>query len=585
MMRSVFRMVNFAVAALLAAIAPEVAGEQAEVSPYDFPYGYPFPEYPAGGASHPGLAGNYLREAPDPDRQGYRKRIGQYPLRLMQSGRTAEAIDYTNDYLATYPGLMTQELLFMRAMAQSQAGDIEAAAESMREAIDHAGMPPKRFLAGPRRMFEGLHEHEDFAALREAHRHEPVHGPMLGAMTDTSVRVWVRTVDEMPVRVVVSEHADMRDPQRSDAAESRADSDYTAVIPVSGLKPDTVYHYAVLLGEGEHAYRTVHQRFRTFPAEGSPARFQIAFGGCAGYVPPNERMWDTVLAADPLALLTLGDNVYIDDPESPDQNQYCYYQRQSRPEWRRLTGRAPVFAIWDDHDFGMDDSWGGPDVDVPYWKPMVWEIFTQNWVNPSYGGGEKQPGVWFDFRIADVHFIMLDGRYYRQDSGRRGGDGVENPSMLGPEQLAWLKETLTGSDAAVKVLVSPVSWHDGAKSNPGGLDTWKGFPKERAEIFGWIDDHDIDGVLLLSSDRHRSDAYRHDRPENYDLFEFGSGQFTNLHTHGIMEASLFGYNDLPSFGMLTFDTAGATPSVTYEIVNIAGETMNQLNVPLAGLRR
>ncbi len=562
------------------------AAEEATVAPKDFPYGYPFPEYSVAGAAHPALSGDYMREPPSPDRGGggRRKRIGQYALRLIQTDRVAEAIDYCNEYLARYPGLMTQELLFMLALAQTQAGDIAAAAESMEQAIDYAAIPPQRFLAGPRRLFAPLHEHPDFQALRDEYLHEPLHGPMLGAMTDSSVRVWVRVVDEMPVRVVVSEHADMRDVIRSDATMARADNDYTAVVAVTGLAPDTHYHYAVLLGEEERMYRTLHQHFRTFPPQGEPTTFQIVFGGCSGYVPPNERMWDTVLAADPVAMLTLGDNVYIDDPESIDQNHYCYYQRQSRYEWRRLVSGKPVFAIWDDHDFGMDDSWGGPEIDVPYWKPMVWEVFTQNWVNPSYGGGPEQPGVWYDFHIADVHFIMLDGRYYREDAGRRGGDGVENPSMLGPVQLAWLKKTLTESEATFKALVSPVSWHDGAKPGQGGLDTWKGYPGERDEIFGWIDDYEIKGVVLLSSDRHRSDAYRHGRPNGYDLFEFGSARYTNLHTHGIMEASLFGYNDKPSFGLLTFDTAGAAPSVTYQIVNIEGQTMHELEVALADLR-
>ena len=557
--------------------------EEPAVSPYDFPYGYPFQDYPLAGASHPSESGDYMRQPPPPSNLGHRKRIGQYALRLIQTERAEEAVAYCDEYLANYPGLMTQELLFMRALAQTQLGELDAAAESMDMAIDYASMPPQRFLAGPRRLFAPLHEHEAFVALRQQYLHEPIHGPMLGAMTDTAAKVWVRTVDERPVRVAVSANEDFLDPMVFGPVLSQADDDFTAVVDVTGLEPDTHYHYAVLLGDEQHRVRAQHQAFRTFPAEGMPTRFQIAFGGCSGFVPPNERMWDTILGARPLAFLTLGDNVYIDDPESPDQNQYCYYQRQSRHEWRRLVAGTPVFAIWDDHDFAMDDSHGGPEVDIPYWKPMVWEIFNQNWVNPPYAGGESHPGTYFDFRIADVHFIMLDGRYYRTSSGRRGEE-VENPTMLGPVQLAWLKETLTNSDATFKVLVSPVSWHDGAKPGQGGLDTWLGYADERAKIFGWIDSHEIEGVVLLSSDRHRSDAYRHEREEGYDFYEFGSGQLTNLHTHAIMDASLFGYNDLPSFGLLTFDTESEEPAVTYQIININGETMEELTVGLDSLR-
>ena len=35
--------------------------------------------------------------------------------------------------------------------------------------------------------------------------------------------------------------------------------------------------------------------------------------------------------------LLLGDNVYIDHPERPAVQKYCYYRRQSRPEYKRFT--------------------------------------------------------------------------------------------------------------------------------------------------------------------------------------------------------------------------------------------------------
>jgi phosphodiesterase/alkaline phosphatase D-like protein len=53
--------------------------------------------------------------------------------------------------------------------------------------------------------------------------------------------------------------------------------------------------------------------FRTFPKKGSKARFQIGFGGGAGYTPQHEKMWNTVAAHNPTAFLFLGDNVYIDN--------------------------------------------------------------------------------------------------------------------------------------------------------------------------------------------------------------------------------------------------------------------------------
>ena len=85
--------------------------------------------------------------------------------------------------------------------------------------------------------------------------------------------------------------------------------------------------------------------------DGPSEEFTIVFGGGAGYVPENERVWDTIGAINPRALLLLGDNVYIDDPKTPEMQLFHYYRRQSQPEWSKLAAKVPIYGIWDDHDF------------------------------------------------------------------------------------------------------------------------------------------------------------------------------------------------------------------------------------------
>ena len=205
----------------------------------------------------------------------------------------------------------------------------------------------------------------------------------------------------------------------------------------------------------------------------------------------------------------------------------------------------------------------------------MWKVFRNNWNNPAYGGGEKQPGCWFDFSIADVDFFMLDGRYYRV-KGRRQNVEVDNPSMLGRAQKQWLFEKLRNARGTFKVLASPVPWASGAKPGRAGMDTWEGFKEERAEIFAFLARHKIDGVILISADRHRSDAWKIERASGYPLYEFESSRLTNIHTHGIMPGSLFGYNEKCSFGLLSFDTTASDPTVTYRIINIDNAVMHTL---------
>lgn len=321
---------------------------------------------------------------------------------------------------------------------------------------------------------------------------------------------------------------------------------------------------------------------RTLPdtslkADTPTEKFTIAFGGGAGYVPENERMWDTIGAIEPRALFLLGDNVYIDDPETPEMQRFHYFRRQSQPEWSKLAKKVPIYAIWDDHDFTTNDGWGGPAIEEPSWKREVWEIFKDNWDNPAYGGGKENPGCWFDFNIGKVHFIMLDGRYYRESP--KGN----KPSMLGPIQLKWLKQTLK-KPATFTVICTNVPMAPNVK--PGSKDTWDGYAAERKGIYRFIADQKIPGVVILSADRHRSDAYKVDTGVEgmYPLFEFSSSRLTNQHVHPIIKSSLFGYNEKQSFGRVDFDLQADDPTVKYTIINIDGKAIHSHVVKLSELQ-
>lgn len=481
-------------------------------------------------------------------------------------GKHDAAIKHFDEYLAEHPGDL--ESLYGLAVAYTQKGDLGKAMGYAKRAVD-AGLPFERFLAGPRDLLKPLTDSDDFKALAATRAVELLHGPLLGCVTDKSARFWVRTAHEVPVQAIVyrASAGGMQIAAQSEVAKTSKQRDFTAVVSVAGLQPDTPYVYDLLV-DGKKLETT--WEFRTFPASGSRAKFQVGFGGGAGYTPQHERMWNTVASHRFPAFLLLGDNVYIDHPTQPQVQQYCYYRRQSRPEYRRFSAATSIFAIWDDHDFVSNDKWGGPEIGVPAWKIPVWRLFRDNWNNPAYGGGEKQPGCWFDFSIADVDFFMLDGRYYRTNP--KG----QQLSMLGPVQKRRFLEKVKNSKATFKVLASPVPWTPNTK--PGSRDTWDGYAAEREEIFSFLETNRIDGVILIAADRHRSDAWKMERPNGYDLYEFESSKLTNIHTHSIIKGCLFGYNKKCSFGELTFDTTKEDPEVTYRIFNIDNELIYTLTL-------
>ena len=493
------------------------------------------------------------------------KRWGVRQMARIEDGAYDEAIQCLQKALERWPN--DPEYFFGLAVAHAQQGQLEAAADYAQRAVD-AGLPFERFQAGPRALLAPLAETKAFERLAGRYGSQLVHGPLLGSVTDRHARFWVRTWQEVPVRVELrgpggQEHV-------SEEVSTSQENDYTAVAKVEGLASGTEYTYRLVI-DGERYPRS--WSFRTFPSKGEPGVFEVGFGGCAGYTPRHERMWDLIDEHDLLAFLQTGDNVYIDHPTYPGVQHYCYYRRQSRPEFRRLTASTANYAVWDDHDFGTNDGGGGPERHSPEWKVQVLRTFKNNWNNPAYGGanGREQPGCWFDFSVADVDFFMLDDRYYRTEP-----ENVETPTMLGPAQKAWLFERLRASEATFKFIVTSVPWAYGTK--PGSDDPWQGYKQEREEIFSFLHKERIEGVILLSGDRHRADIWKIEREGGYDLYDLENGRLTNLHTHEKLPGALKSYNEKCTFGRLRFDTQKANPEVHYECVTIDDEIAHDLTL-------
>ncbi len=502
-----------------------------------------------------------------PDKQY--KRIHQFALRLILLYRFEEAKTFLDAHLKDHPD--DAESHYLLGVWHSQQGQFEAAAKWLDQAVDK-GLPPGRIVAGPRDLFRGARKKSAwFNQLFESFKSRLVHGPLLGKVTHASASFWVRTASPSMFTIIASPSADFSNLQRIARGQTRAEDDFTGQAQLTSLTPNTRYFYRVEIDGRPATNNSDDFTFQTFGRPGEKTRLRLAFGGGAGFVPPHERVWTTIQSFAPQALLLLGDNVYIDDPESLIMQRYTYHRRQSRPEWRQLTAQTAVFSIWDDHDFSTNDCWGGPESHTPFWKPhYVFRTFRENWINPGYAGGDAQPGCWYTFSISDIDFIMLDCRYYRTNPKE------PMPTMLGPAQKEWLKRTIQTLNGTFKVICSSVPWDFRTKGD--SLDTWNGYQAEREELFFFFEEQQIEGILLLSADRHRSDAWKIDRPNGYNFYEFNSSRLTNQHVHKEMKSALFSYNKKQSFGLVDFDTRKNDPTATYSVVNIDGEIIHKLTV-------
>ena len=234
------------------------------------------------------------------------KRYGNAFIGLLVDGKVDEAIACIEASFEIWPN--DPELYFCLAVAYSKKEAWDVAAGYVQRALDN-GFPPGRFIAGPRSLMGNVHEHPIFKQI--LNQNPLIHGPLLGQVTDRSAAFWLRTALAYPVQVTLF-HAS-GDIVSQVQGETAPERDYTTVLSVEGLSPDTEYRYSLDINGSTNPETW---SFRTFPSLGKPVQFEIGFGGCAGYTPWQEYMWRTIAAHQfPLFLLT-GDNIYIDAPIS-----------------------------------------------------------------------------------------------------------------------------------------------------------------------------------------------------------------------------------------------------------------------------
>ena len=328
-------------------------------------------------------------------------------------------------------------------------------------------------------------------------RAEPPHvsfGPMVGHVGPNEARVWAKSSGPAELSMRVGEAADLADARLVGGASLADESGCMGAVVADGLKPSTRYHYALLLND-QPVTAPPYPSFVTAPQPGTSGRTRFAFVSCLGRgSAASAAAWGDMAERTPIdLLLMLGDNHYGDSTDPKVQRAYYAEQRRAAG-FRDLTSRTPTYGIWDDHDYGPNNS-----DRTAKGKEDSLRTFKEHWANPSYGLPDDA-GIYFKFSRGEVDFFMLDVRYHRSPNRSRD-DGTK--TMLGPRQLAWLKRELLASKAKVKFVAGGSEFQTN-----GHEDSWTSFARERRELWDFIRDNGIEGVILLSGDRHFTAGYQ-----------------------------------------------------------------------------
>ena len=236
------------------------------------------------------------------------------------------------------------------------------------------------------------------------------------------------------------------------AVTAFAASNWCVSVRVDGLDPDRWYSFTF---DGPSGL-SPEGRLRTAPAPGSsPTHLRFAFGSCQQRSSPYVAM-AAIEAENVDFFLHLGDYIYVSDDGTITLDDYrdVWQRFHSDPALTRLRSRVPLVAMWDDGEFynGIDRT--GDPARLAAAKRAFFEFQP---VLPTDGVDQAYRAFsWGDL----AHLPIIDVRSYRDpaveatDNETPEGGVVMEPdrTTLGAPQKAWLKEQLSGSSAAWKLV-------------------------------------------------------------------------------------------------------------------------------------
>ena len=351
-------------------------------------------------------------------------------------------------------------------------------------------------------------------------------GPMVGFGGIHEVTLWVQT--HYPAKVKFSYWIKGKPAliQNSQVLRTTREGQNIAKVTLSGLKSGTTFEYQVYVNKvlQKFNYPLEFQTQVRWQRKTSPPDFKFAIGSCAYFNLDHEdhygggyEIFEQIRAQQPDFMLWLGDNLYYgpEDWSSPEGMNRRYAAQRAHPSIQPLLAGTHHYAIWDDHDYGPNDSNRSFNL-----KGHALKVFERYWANPSMGLPEH-PGAFTTFSWSDVDFFLLDDRTYRAPGNTP--NHLPKP-LLGELQLQWLLDALAASRATFKIIaigsqvLNPYTRFEGYSQHS----------EEKNQLIQRLKDYNIEGIIFLSGDRHFTELNKlHIDPWFYPLYDFTSSPLTS----------------------------------------------------------
>jgi alkaline phosphatase D len=305
------------------------------------------------------------------------------------------------------------------------------------------------------------------------------------------------------------------------------ENNLSSKIVLSSLQPGAIYTFFL----ESKSFKTKIYEFTTqelWQWRKDAPNFSVVFGSCT-YVNDTEfdrpgkaygqsdSIFNVISELHPNAMIWGGDNIYLreGDFETQANMEARYIKARQIPSIQKLLSTCPQYAIWDDHDFGPNDSHSS----FQYKKESL-AAFKEMWGNSNYGFSNNENNcITGKVTLNDVDLYLLDNRSFRIPPGTVG----ITPQMLGKEQINWLIQDLKSSKATFKL----VAVGSQILSSVADFENYANYQEEREYLLKEIAENNIKNVIFLSGDRHFAELSEMTLSNNIRVLDITSSPLTS----------------------------------------------------------
>ncbi len=417
------------------------------------------------------------------------------------------------------------------------------------------------------------------------------HGVASGDVTNQSATIWSRSNSVSIMNVEYDTNENFSNYMYKGGSVANASTDFTAKANLVELVPGTTYFYRVWFSDLSDPNNTSNPaigKFITAPNQNGDfnnnATGEIRFiwgadlggqGYCRNEKTNGYRIFESMQSLNPHFFIAGGDMIYADgmcpakgpadrdnniawknvpggfrsiDSPSVDWENSSEVVEIFEDHWKynrndnylqNFLKNTSIYSQWGDHevidDFGSKwPYWNLENIDREGYPNIVKEGLAAFFHYSPIKTGAMDNNSNVIYRSFNwgkpLDLFLIDARSYRDQNHVM--DTPENDkTLLGKNQLEWLKQGLMNSNATWKIVSSdvPISVPTGSKKSVFGSDGWAngkqtdylnstGFERELNDLLGFIDENKLKNIVFVTTDVHFPAFIKYD----FDLDNDGS---------------------------------------------------------------